>query len=342
MADVLLVSKPLAAPWNDGSKNLVRALVRCGSGRYRYRCMVPRHVGAPPPGIAEPIYASPGSYTTTLRQNARVFLRLARPDRAPLYHFFFAPNPRTNRVIAAVMRLKTRRVVHTVASRPNGVVRHWFADVHVALTEDTADELRRAGAPNVRVIPPGIEPVVATCDRATTRARLGLPAQQRCALFAGDLVEGGGAPLFANAVAQTPGVHAVFACRPKGRGWAEMKAALTQRLGPRATFLGEVDDMPSLLAACDVMCFMATNLLAKVDIPLVVLEALALGTPAIVPTVGPLRTLEGEGVMRAALNIDAVASELQRTSLPISRLPTQYRADAMAERYEQIYDEMLG
>ncbi len=41
MPEVLFVSKPVAPPWNDSNKNLVRDLAR-GMTRYRPHVMVPR------------------------------------------------------------------------------------------------------------------------------------------------------------------------------------------------------------------------------------------------------------------------------------------------------------
>lgn len=318
--------------------------------------MVPR--GEAAPGgvnvVAEPVYGSARGYSPPMSESLRVLGRLLRPDRAAIYHFFFAPNPTTNRVARLALGLKRRRVVHTVASEPSGEVR-WFADVHVALTEATAEQLRRAGAPDVRVIRPGV-PVAPARSRDVARATLHLPARMPIVLFAGDLIDGGGADVLAESIARLEGIHAVFACRPKGQGHVERRKRLARRLGSKATWFGEVDDMASLIAAADVQCLPARTLRAKVDLPLVLLEGLASGIPAVVPDAAPLSELGGseDGVLRVAGGdpeaLSRALSELfeaPKRREALSRAARKagserWSAARMARDYEILWDELEG
>lgn len=103
---VLMVSKPIVPPWSDSGKNLVRDIVAHTPG-YRFHVLVTRGAPAPfPDAVAEPIYGDAGAYAPSLAENLRVLRRLARPDRVPLYHFFFAPNPRTSTAARWILRLK--------------------------------------------------------------------------------------------------------------------------------------------------------------------------------------------------------------------------------------------
>ena len=341
--DVLLVTKPLVPPWTDGAKNLARDLVVHATGT-RFHCLV-SHTGMPlgPNATVEAVYGAADGYAPGLRQNARVLARLLRPDAIPNYHFFFAPNPRTSAVARLVFALKTRRVIHTVVSRPVGRPA-WFAGTHVAVSEHTADWLRRCGAPDVRVVLPGIadrEP--ASADRPAFGISLGAQA----ALFAGDLTEGGGADVFVDAVLACPDTLAVMACRPKGAGHARREAELRKRLGARGVWLGVVPDMASLLASVDVIALPAMDLTGKVDLPLVLLEAMQAGRPVVVTEHGPLRELggEGDGVLRVAPNAGAVAEGLHAATavglgvLAQRRVTEAFSAQAMAARYEAIYCE---
>lgn len=345
MRTVLLVTKPLAPPWTDGAKNLARDLV-VHAADTRFHCLVPP--GAATFGghaVLEPIYGAADHYAPGLRQNARVLGRLLKPDRIETYHFFFAPNPRTSAIARLVFALKRRHVVHSVVSRPVGRP-SYFADVHIAVSEHTADRLRESGARGVVVVPPGIP------DRlpaAPDRARFGIPSGVRAVLFAGDLTVGGGADLAAEAVLHTPDTLLVMACRPKGAGHRERQRELEARLGNRAVWLGEIDAMPTLLASVDVVALPATDLTGKVDLPLVLLEAMQAGTPVVVADAGPLRELGGlgQGVLRVAAEGGAIADAIQAASprlgeLARAHVAAAYSARGMAAAIERVYAEVTG
>jgi glycosyltransferase involved in cell wall biosynthesis len=359
VVDVLLVSKPLAPPWNDGAKNLVRDLVAHAEGKYRYRCLVT--ADAPPLGehaITEKIYPDAGSYAPSLANNARVFARLLKPDNSPIYHFFFAPNPKTNRAAATVLRIKKRRVVHTVVSEPNGAG-PWFADVHVALTRHTQSTLRELGAPDVRCIPPAVRnrSVPTPSEQQAAREAYGLPTDGTpIVLFAGDLVENGGAVRLADAAKQLKTARFVFACRPKGRDHAQMKRTLQAELGDTVHWLGEVADMQRLIDAVDIHCLPATHLAGKMDLPMVLLEGMRNAAPVVILDVPPILELGGDD--NGVICVDpthptALVNALRRLTddseyrstmgqAARKRVLTAYSPDRMVHAYESLYDEVMG
>ena len=354
MADVLLISKPLAPPWTDGAKNLVRHLLAHQTGRHDFRCFIPQGEKTPAgANVAEAIYKDAGKYTPGLIQNARVLARLMAPDRADIYHFFFAPNPRTNRVAKALFHVKRRVVVHTVVSKPMGPVKTWFAQTHVALSEDTASALRAAGAPDVRIIQPGI-PAFNNANCRVDRARFGIPQEATTVLFAGDLIEGGGADALADALLKLPQLHGVFACRAKGTGHQEHRKWLQQKLGDQATWLGEVSDMSALLRAVDIQCLPARTLAAKMDLPMVLLEGMQAGLPTVISATSPICELGGEeeGVLQIdpsrLAHLETLLSRLAQDPewrrklghLAQKRVQSCFDAAAMAASYETLYDEL--
>ncbi len=330
-----MVSKPLDPPWTDGSKNLARDLVQ---NARRTRFQVFGALGHA--NVAASVPMGGGAYAPRVLDNARVLLHLLRPGLPRLHHFFFAPNPRTHAVASALYAVRRNfRVVHSVVSAPSGSPRY-FADAHVAVSRWTAERLQRAGARDVRVIPPGLpdHTPLATGDRAG----LGLSTGARLVLFAGDLTEGGGAEAVANAVLRTPDSVLVLACRPKGAGFAAREARLMARLGSRAVSLGTVGDMPRLLASVDVVALPATDLHGKVDLPLVLLEAMQQGRPVVVAGGGPLEELAGDGVAVVEPTPDALAAALVAPPRGDgrARVARDYSAVAMADAYERLYDEL--
>ncbi|HEY6078991.1 MAG TPA: hypothetical protein VIW29_09325, partial [Polyangiaceae bacterium] len=115
---VLFVSKPIAAPFHDGTKCLVRDVA---SALTRFEAVVLTTAeGMPllPQGVKGRVaYAGAGAFTPALAENARAALSVLR-SREELWHFVFAPNARTGLVARSLRRLRRVPVVQTLASAP--------------------------------------------------------------------------------------------------------------------------------------------------------------------------------------------------------------------------------
>ena len=310
---VLFVSKPIAPPWHDGSKNLVRDVASNLERAVPTVMTTDAFAGAstlPTFVRCEGIYRASGGFSPAMLANARVLARLLRGDPHDVWHFVFAPNPASSG--AALVAKNLRRlmgfkgpVVQTVASAPksfDGVARLVFGDRVVALSEFTRGRLVGAGVTGVpiHVIPP--------CATAPARARdedvAALKAKHdlkgKIVLYPGDIEHSRGAR---NVVAAMPpllrhrsDVTLVLACRKKtAQADQAERDVLTEvaRLGIRAKVrsVGEVASMATWLAAADVVAFPVDDLYGKVDVPLVLIEALALGVPLVVAEGGPLEAL---------------------------------------------------
>lgn len=306
MIETLLVSKPIAPPWNDSGKNLVRDLAaHCTTVRLHVLTVPGFSLGLPHV-VEEAIYRRPGRFAPGWAQNARALARLLRPDGVGIYHFFYAPNPRTSRAARSVLAMKRRRTVQTVMSVPRawaGVRDLVFADRVVALSESTRDALAAAGVESVVHIPPAVDlaacPV--TLDRDGVASRLRVEPGRPIVAFPGDYEFSSAAQVFAEAVPsilRDTDAVAVFACRAKRAASRGIEDSLRARFADaeragRVRFTGEIDFVRDLLAAAAVVTLPAESTYAKMDLPLVLLEALGLGTPVVVADVAPLREVLG-------------------------------------------------
>jgi glycosyltransferase involved in cell wall biosynthesis len=370
MADVLLVSKPIVPPWHDSSKNLVRDLAM---HMHRHTPIVLSQPGARldmPRARVEPIYsASARGFSPALRDNARVLRRLllARPDE--LWHFFFAPNPRTSIAARVASRVRRARTLQTVCSAPHanaslGTV--LFADRIVVLSEHTRRRFVDAGVEcsRLRLIRPAV-PALTPLPAgrvADARLRLGLPVARPLVVYPGDLEFGRGAELALYSVADAPkslDACLVMACREKtqrARERAEALRAQASALGiaERVIWFGETPFIHDLLAVADVVSLPADTLYAKMDLPLVVMEAMALARAVIVGRGTSAEELaQGGGALavepeRAAVSAATAAlledaarrAELGATAREVTR--REYDARRMTAAYEVIYDELGG
>lgn len=370
MSRILLVSKPLEAPWNDSSKNLVRDLVL---GLKRFDATgLGRKGGETRLGRADlaPVHPARSErrdrFAPALLEQGRVLARLLTDRRADLFHYFFAPNPRTSSVARAVSRLRRKPTVQTVCSVPKADAKLdqvLFGDRVVVLSEHTERRFLDAGIARARVvrIPPAappLEPLDAEGRRAARR-ELGLPADAPLVLYPGDLEFGNGARFVLEAHAALPAdVALVLACRTKTPRALEIARELRERAhaigtAARVTFLGETPDILKLVGCADVVALPSDVAYAKMDYPLVLLEAMALARPVVVCEGTPAAELaRHEGAVTTGASADAVAEAVaallsdnaRREALGAAARRaalTDYGRTGMARAYEALYSALL-
>jgi glycosyltransferase involved in cell wall biosynthesis len=368
MSRILLISKPLAPPWNDSSKNLVRDLA-LGLTRHEARGLG-RRTGPESVGRVqlEPFYpAERSGFSPALRENARVLLRLLGGPRADLWHFFFAPNARASRAALFAARVRRTRTVQTVCSVPRDdadLGRVLFGDRIVVLSRHTEARFLAAGIAAERIvrIPPAAPPLepLDEARKSALRGTLGLDARAPLLLYPGDLEFGSGARLVLEAHAKLPrNVCLALACRaktPEARRVETDLRAQSQALGTaeRVSWVGETPHILDLLGTADVVALPSDVAYAKMDYPLVLLEAMALARPVIVATGTPAAELTEAG---GALAVEPDAEALTAALAPLfgdtdarTRLGTAARNQAlsaftrarMARDYELLYDALLS
>ena len=246
MPRVLFVSKPIAPPFHDGTKCLVRDVATELRGFSPVVLTTPEALSLLPPGVAgRPVYRSGGAFAPALLDNARAAFGLLTGPKDDLWHFVFAPNPRTGQVARALRAVRRLPIVQTVASPP----RHFaklsqlvFGDQLVVQSRATAENLSRAARaegfalPELTVVPPPVPSLPAPSPESVQRARaaLGLAPGDRIVLYPGDLEVSSGAEVTRSLVEPLsqlmPEAVVVFAYRNKTPAAAGRAAHLKQVL----------------------------------------------------------------------------------------------------------------
>jgi glycosyltransferase involved in cell wall biosynthesis len=227
-------------------------------------------------------------------------------------------------------------------------------DRYIAVSRDVADELvERFGWPTAKV---------QVGYNAVEIKRFGAPApaglreligggERPLVLTPARLDEQKGHPVLLRAAAELPGVDFVFAGDGPERAALE---ALAGELGiaERVHFLGYRDDIPRLLAACDV--FALPSLYEGSS--LAVLEAMAAERPVVSSAIGGTDELIDDGVdgllvrpgdtagLASALRRLLNDAELRKTfaQRARARVERDFTPTAMTRRVEAIYEELLA
>lgn len=294
----VLLSKPLRAPYRDGTSVLVRNLLRRLPPERSVTYFGDPSAPVRPHGDRVLPAAAMGWQPRAL-DKAAMLARLVGPGlaRNPI-HAFFAANRSSSLVLGALQRLPRRRVVlHTLpASAGAEAIVRWLdrLDAVIVTSDHGRERLVEAGLSEERVrrIYPGVEPA----ELAGATEPTGEPLdRRRVVLFAGDLDPAVVERLVAVArvLEREPTWRLELAVRPKADRDAELRRRLAARLGPaiergRVRLRGEVEDMPALLRSAAIQLYLADHARRKVDIPFALLEGMAAGVPVAVVDAPPV------------------------------------------------------
>lgn len=362
---VLFVSKPIAPPFHDGTKCLVRDIARC---LQEVDPVVLSSRGAPPLADGRraiemvPIYGSSGSYAPALAQNIRAAAWLLTRSQADVWHFIFAPNTRTSQVGRLLRKARGVPVVQTIASPPRqfeNVDSLLFGDTIVAQSRWTRQQIldvySRKGlvAPPVHVIPPPV-PMALTrsAERvARFRAELGVAPGVPLFVYPGDMEVSSGARVTAELSRRLtrvlPDAVTVFAYRAKTPRAKVVAAELKSQVDPaRVRFVSGIPDVLELVAGATAIVFPVDDLWGKVDLPIVLLEAMVLGVPVVALGRGPLLDLEGTELVpsldpdlwvRALVDLAQSARARRSRSDAQREAVKRHSAANVAAAYEALY-----
>lgn len=364
---VQLVSKPVVPPFSDGSKCLVRDL--CGYlSRVEPHVLVDGKTGSQlgEQVVEHRVYASPGGFSPALSQNLRVFAFLLLQSRAELWHFVFAPNRRSSQIARRLKQLRRIPTIQTIASPPRSFLSPeslLFGDIAVAQSAWTKEQFlksyREGGLtpPRIEEIPPPAPQLAVPSASAVQQSRRQLDIDESTPLFLypGDLeVSRGADSALEISRALTPLLPAhrmVLAYRDKTPHAAEAAAVLKGNADARyVRFVQNAPDIRALVSAATAVIFPVDDLYGKVDLPIVLLEALKLGTPVLVLNAGPLVSLCGaihladdarEWAQVAARLVEDEAFARLTIQGGLDAASVHYHPQKIAQAYEGLYSELL-
>jgi glycosyltransferase involved in cell wall biosynthesis len=291
----------------------------------------------------------------------RVVLGLARLLRAlrPAVVHAHGYKAATAGLLASAFALRTPRLVtfHNLWPRAAGALDR--AALRAIARRATVIAVSEAVAASVKAVAPGAVTVVigngvdvarfAAGDRVAARASLGLEPEEPVVGFFGRLTREKGIDL---AVAATARLRAAGSpARLLVAGDGPERAAIAAGAGPELLLLGERDDVPCLLSACDVVLIPSRSEGQSV----VALEAMAAGRPVVAARVGGLAALAeaGGGLLVPREDVAALSEALRhlltdpvehaaRAAAGRAYATRHASASAMAQAVAELYDRVLG
>lgn len=346
MREVLLITIPIAPPWDEAKKNLALSLT-CEASGFRphlltTRSYAPGHKNAV---VWEPIYHRQGYGPF---QKVSLLKRLAwRNDGVDVDHIFVDLSRRTAPIMRALKAWRKKPMVQTFATLPHhaSLPEVMVGDYYIALSEHLAAQLRAAGAQHVTTVNPAVDlQRFDPSNVAPAPDEFGIPQGRKVVLYAGSFRTQADVDTVSSVIRailnRAADVHFVVATRirrPSERTLRDecLKKLPAAAVSDRVTVLETVAGMAKLLASCDICIYPAVDLRRKLDIPLVLLEALAMRKPVVCSDVGGMATLANRGV---AISV-AVGAWEQLAKVVLRLVHNQSEAAELAQQGWQMVTE---
>lgn len=362
---VLLVSRPIAPPWDEASKNFALNLAQ-KLRSWRVGILVNEQIPEVLRSVEQvPIYSKP---TLDWVQRARLlFLRHAQ-KQFDIVHYLFTPTRLNSFMFRVIIPARASRRIQTVATirdidaKSSNLRKLLFADQIVTYSEYSKRKLEALGLSHVTCIYPGIrldkfKPSVP--DRKLAQG-LGIQPSDFVVMYPGEYVRLGATDMLVASIPELlkhiPNLKFVFACRIKNTADTHKKQQVLDQLASQGltnhvVFTDTIEDMPALYNLADIIVFPVGNMEGKFDVPLAVIEAMACAKPVIVsdlPVLAEFTSAENALIVSAndrvqfteKVGILAENHELRGTLGQKARqyAATHYDIRKIAKRYGELYE----
>jgi glycosyltransferase involved in cell wall biosynthesis len=301
----------------------------------------------------------------SLRRRVRQAAAVFRPHGFQLWHSFHYADDYTEPLVA---RAAGARAWVFTKKNMSWNRRSWFLRSALAgrIAAQNSDMLRKFfRGPFLRDkathIPPGVDterfrPSVSR--QPGLRAQLGFPPKAIVAGCVAHLVPVKGHPTLLDAMARVQGLYLVIAGAAHDEQYAKKLAETVAEagLGERVRFLGNVADVPGLLAELDIAVLPTWDRWRMEGCPIALLEAMACGVACVVTDIPGSRDViepERNGLLVPPRDSEALSRVLARlTAEPElrrrlgeggrARVLAHYTIEREVEAYERLYRAALG
>lgn len=359
--DIRIVSRPIAPPWDSGSMNMAYGISTKLGKRHKVHIPVVKNYHPNQTGIvANPVYSS---RDFSFYQKLRLFNYVLAGRRSDILHFFFGPSFLSKAIVSTILGIiKTPSVLTITHVIPPGTKPHLFGTVVVTYSEYFADLLSRMGIQNVIHIPPGIDTTVLHpgINGHHHGREIGLPDNADVILYAGGYSKSDAFIALLDAVEicckKRENLYFIFACRLRHSDEHLRKEAVSERIRnsgikKQVIMLDDIPYIHQLIARSNVCVLPLLDTYGKVDIPLFLLEAMAMAKPIVITDIPPLNELlrdpvgfavpEGDEYALAEAMIEALNNQKKIGTQGRQVVKEKYCLNEIATRYENLYKGLM-
>ena len=302
---ILFLSRPLIPPWAEANKNLAYSLWQ-NINKFHIDTVGPKGIRSN--AKFTEILVKPQLWSIKVRLKILLDL-LFNIRKYNIVHFFLMPRAYSKtffKYLFGIARVKVVQNLHSEPINREKIDNIFFGDVVIVHSKYREKQLKRAGITNVRIISPGID-----LDKINQRSKLlnfrniWNIRYEKVILYAGNYSNERDIDILLETIkviiADSMPVKFVLACRIKKEGFlyprikkdefkneAKLKRKIKElKIDKYVIFMRTVENIPAIIGASDLVIFPITERCEKADIPMVLLESMALGKPVLMSELHP-------------------------------------------------------
>jgi len=326
---ILLVTRPIAPPWDEASKNFAYYLAK-NTPDFEFFLLTNGFIKDLPKNIHQkPIYTS---NKLTWLQRARLLKIIRLRKDVDIMHFMLTPAKLNAFGFKTFIKNKKAKTIQTVATLREDLFKDsdfkniLFADLIITYSDYAKDKLNALGFKNVKRVYPGIDLGYYSPQPKDLEVvkQLGLKENDFIVTFPGEYIRLGATDDIVNMIIKyaeklkEKNIKIIFACRLKNDKDAIIKKSeVIEKLKEKGVldltiFIDIFSDMAKIYNLSDVIIFPVQNMRGKFDVPLAAIEPMACEKPVIVSDLPILKEFSNENnsVTIQKGNIDELASAI--------------------------------
>jgi len=304
---ILLVTRPIAPPWDEASKNFAFTLAK-NLPDFEFTLLTHGKIGGLPENVRrEPIYTA-NNFSTLQKLRLLKYLKRLKKNDFDILHFLFTPtklNTFLNRKIISKLQAKTIQTIATLREdlySDAEIKKLMFADRIVTYSKYAKDKLNDLALNNAKQVYPGIDLDLYKPEPKDKGfiENLKLNIADFIVTYPGEFTRLGATDDIVDLIQKYSNllnekkIKIIFACRVKNEKDRQKKKEIEKILAEKG--LADLVRLPDTFTTMekvfnlsDAVIFPVRDMKGKFDVPLAVIEAMACGKPVIISDLPILR-----------------------------------------------------
>ncbi len=299
---ILMVTRPVGEPWNEGGKNLAYNLAKNIKNnkiilltKYKFNEKLPENI------ISEKTFSSSNKRKISFFDKLRLFKRILKNDDIDLYHIIFTPELYSSLILKNILKnKKSIQTIPTLINHKRFIKKLIFANKVVVLSDYSKNFLSEKGFDNIIKINPGINPDFFKPIKKDKELLSKLNLKDKfVVLNPCELEPKRGTKIFTRSILELSNIKDIFFIfsyrKDDNKKYLKEKKYIISILNKNNLsnfiFLEDFIDIRKLISISDLVVYPVLNMKEKQEIPMILLESLSMKKPIIITDILPLNEI---------------------------------------------------